>query len=125
MKFTEKLKNAKEAFVEEATTGKGAYVIEQIPYIGDYVFCRSGSRLPDEKADRVISAIYGSIMGTMRTVALGAGIAGGFPAGGIAINSMLGGFEGAQTYVYKCKKDVARSIEEVRKILEGNNKTNF
>jgi len=97
MKLPEYLKGAKETLIKKATTGKGVYITEQIPYIGDYVFARSVSRVQDEKADKTICTLYSLCFGTARVVGIGMCVLGGFPTGSFAVNGILGVAEGANT----------------------------
>ena len=126
MKISQWLREAKDTLVEKATTGKGVYITEQIPYIGDYIFAKSVSKILDEKAERTINSYYSLAMGTTRLIGIGASIVGGFPLGIIIVNGAIGGVEGLNTLEYRMqynhKNEIKNMVSEARKILEGNNK---
>lgn len=126
MNFQEKFDSAKES-IKEFVKNNGAYLIEQIPFVGDYYCARELSRFWGYKEDDIaMCSTVGAMAGAYRTIPLAVGVLIGHPEVGVMINAGVGGVESVSTlatravvksrYYHRLKKPQFNSLNEQSQI---------
>ena len=105
------------------TDGNGLYLLQQVPFIGDYYTGREFSKVWGKETEntKYFSRVAGAAVGTARLIIIGTGFAYGNPLTGVIANSAVGGivswntlehkWEGGYEHFHRKKKEPLKNKE--------------